>query len=145
MDAHVGTFLEATLDLHTLFEAVVGQSWVILPHVCSLLYFPGAIGFIQWHFLTTSPKSALPAICLLMQDRVQSLQDEQPERGTWRTAVIGKEAFQLWEFSTNKSGWCLQSISSPLYPFSLDTESAGFQFFVRWLATDLKVCARVFP
>ena len=82
-------------------------------------------------------------IRLLMQDRVQALQDEQPGRDTWRTAILGKEAFQLWEFRTNRKGRCLQSRRTDLLPFSLDTESAGFQFFVRWLATDLRVGANV--
>lgn len=78
-------------------------------------------------------------VCLPMQDRVQALQDKQPGRDTWRIAVVGKEAFQLWEFRTDKQGLCCQSRSSALVQFSLESDSLGFQLFMRWLATDLRV------
>ena len=83
-------------------------------------------------------------ICLLVQDRVQALQEEQPARDTWRTAVIGKEAFQLWEFRTDKNGKCMQIRSTSLLSFSLEIESPGYQHFVRWLATDLRVGVSIF-
>ena len=95
--------------------------------------------------MAITAQAAIVGMCLLVQDRVQALQDEQPGRNTWRTALIGKEAFQLWDFKTNRSGRCLQSVSTALLSFSVETDSPGFQLFVRWLATDLKVGARFSP
>ena len=86
----------------------------------------------------------LPIKRFLMQDRVQALCEKQPRRNTWRTAIIGKDAFQLWEFKTNMTEWGFQIKSSALTHFSLEVDSPGFQRFVRWLATDLKVGASAF-
>ena len=67
------------------------------------------------------------------------------ERDVWRTAVIGKEGFELWEFITDREGLCLESTCSPIVHFSLDIDSPGFQRFVSWLATDFKVGTSVIP
>ena len=142
MDAHVGTFMEATLKLPAQHSEVVGQLWVRL--LISALRF-----ILLCHWLSTAAlvdtQSALPMICLLTQDRAQALQDKQPGRDTWHTAVIGKEAFQLWEFRADMQGVCCQSKASALVHFSLERDSPGFQQFVRWLATDLRVGAQRLP
>ena len=120
---------------------MVGQSWVrlLIYSLCSwspfALYSSAKAG-VGPYSLTLS---------LLLQDRVQALQSQQPERSMWHTAVMGKEGFELWEFKTNRMGMCLASKCSSIVHFSLDIDSAGFQRFVRWLATDLKVGASLFP
>ena len=90
-------------------------------------------------------QSVLLMTCLLMQDRIQALQDQQPERDRWCVALLGKEAFQLWDFKTDRRGGCLQCTKAPLYPFSPEIESRGFRMFVGWLTADLKVGRQPFP
>ena len=82
-------------------------------------------------------------IYLLMQGRVQTLEKSQPERDTWRTAVLGADALELWEFKSDKNGYCERCMRAARVGLKMDMDSPGFRLLVRWLATDLRVGACV--
>lgn len=74
------------------------------------------------------------------QERVSQLEDDQRDRNRWVFAIMGKYHIQFWDVHAK---WTFSLMSqnkhTRLHSFSLDLESYGFQLFVRWLLTPLKV------